>query len=154
MTRKLLKTGDRIRLKVPTMSGWRGLATVTEDMLHPDHPVIFLKDSGDPRRDLDRCCCARRHEVALLRDQTPRTDWVERIEAAVTTNPGTLLHRMLADGFDIEARDGTLYVSPAEQLTDGLRAEIIQHKPALLALLSEPKRIDWFADAGLRERMS
>ncbi len=77
--------------------------------------------------------------------------YLDRLHALEAAKAPTLLHRLLDDGFTLEATDGTLYVSPAEQITDGLGAEITQHKPALLALLSQPKRIDWFADVGLRE---
>jgi hypothetical protein len=43
---------------------------------------------------------------------------------------------MVSFGLSVEARDGTIYVSPAEQITDALRAKIRTHKPELLALLS------------------
>ncbi len=76
---------------------------------------------------------------------------LDRVHALESAKAPTLLHRLIDDGFTLEAADGTLYVSPAEQITDGLRADITRHKSALLALLSQPKRIDWFADVGLRE---
>lgn len=63
---KLLKKGDRIRLKVRTMGGWTGTATVTEDQLMPDHPVFFRKD-GDAENWLNDRCCAGRHEVSVIR---------------------------------------------------------------------------------------
>lgn len=71
-----------------------------------------------------------------------------------TMNAPTLLHRMLADGFDIEAREGLLYVSPADRISDELRADITRHRAALLRMMNDPHRIDWFADVGLRERQS
>lgn len=43
---------------------------------------------------------------------------------------------MVAFGLSVEARDGTLFVSPTEQITDALRTKIRAHKPELLALLT------------------
>ncbi|NCC28538.1 MAG: hypothetical protein EOM22_10435 [Gammaproteobacteria bacterium] len=45
---------------------------------------------------------------------------------------------MVSFGLSVEARDGTLYVSPTDQITDALRAKIREHKPELLRLLSRP----------------
>jgi len=63
---RLLKKGDRIRLKVRTIFGWKGTGTVTEDQLHADDNVYFRKDGGIGERN-----GARRHEVALMRNRTP-----------------------------------------------------------------------------------
>jgi hypothetical protein len=43
---------------------------------------------------------------------------------------------MVSFGLSVVARDGMLYVSPIEQITDALRAKIRANKPGLLALLS------------------
>ena len=61
----LLKQGDRIRLKVRTLSGWKGTGTVAVDQLHPEDGIQFIKDGdhGPPYSG------ARRHEVAKLRGQ-------------------------------------------------------------------------------------
>lgn len=67
---RLLRKGDRIRLKVPTIAGWRGKATVTLDQCKPDDLVVFAKDGDDPEDPMKNRCCACRHEVALLRNQT------------------------------------------------------------------------------------
>ncbi len=63
-----LKKGDRIRLKVRTISGWIGLATVTHDQHgwdRDDDLVNYIRD-GKPH---DINCFALRREVAKLRDQ-------------------------------------------------------------------------------------
>ena len=62
----LLKVGDRIRLKVPLMSGWKGCGTVREDQLHESHGVEFVKDGHEPG-NWDGHGSACRHEVAVLR---------------------------------------------------------------------------------------
>ena len=59
---KLLKKGDRIRLKVRTIGGWKGTGTVTEDQAYGSDTIWFRKDGG--RADN---CAAGRHEVALIR---------------------------------------------------------------------------------------
>jgi hypothetical protein len=64
---KLLKKGDRIRLKVRTIGGWKGTATVTEDQISPDVTVWFRKDGSDPDDWMADRCCACRHEVAVMR---------------------------------------------------------------------------------------
>lgn len=65
MRRRLLKAGDRIRLKVRTITGWRGTGTVIVDMVHPDGAVRFRRD--ETPADQWEHCVAGRHEVALLR---------------------------------------------------------------------------------------
>jgi len=72
---KVLRIGDRIRLKVPTLSGWTGTATVTEDMHGPENSVWFCKDGDDIGDPSARSCTACRHEVAVLRDQALPTPW-------------------------------------------------------------------------------
>ena len=77
MARRRLKTGDRIRLKVRTLGGWKGTGTVVCDMAHEDDVVLFAKD-GQERRDWLPCVAAR-HEVSLLRGHSlamPPTDRV------------------------------------------------------------------------------
>ena len=67
MSRRRLKTGDRIRLKVPTLCGWKGTGTVVVDMATDESAVRFTKDGQQPRHWLP--CVAARHEVALLRQR-------------------------------------------------------------------------------------
>ena len=69
MSRKRLKTGDRIRLKVPTMCGWKGTGTVVRDMTHDNDTVDFAKDGDDDWPPSVAC----RHEVALIRSQAKAT---------------------------------------------------------------------------------
>jgi len=59
---KLLKKGDRIRLKVRTIFGWKGIGTVIEDQLHENSAVRFKKDENGSNN-----CTACRHEVAKMR---------------------------------------------------------------------------------------
>ncbi len=49
-----------------------------------------------------------------------------------------LYREMVSFGLSVEARDGMLFVSPTEQITDALRAKIRITKHDLLALLSRP----------------
>ena len=68
---RLLQQGDRIRLKVRTLSGWKGTATVLRHDPHHDL-VEFLPDGDEWRAELARefdisGCYACRHEVALIR---------------------------------------------------------------------------------------
>lgn len=63
MTRKQLAEGQRIRMKVPLMSGWKGTGRV---LCHHDDSVAFVKD-GDPF-DWAHVCDALRSEVAAIRD--------------------------------------------------------------------------------------
>ena len=60
---------------------------------------------------------------------------------------------MVSFGLSVEARDGTLYVSPIEQITDALRAKIRANKPELLALLSgaEPPPLSPADNEAIRE---
>jgi hypothetical protein len=50
---------------------------------------------------------------------------------------------MVSFGLSVEARDGTLYVSPTDQITDALRAKIRANKPELLAMLRDQSRPSW-----------
>ena len=50
---KQLKAGDRITLKVRTISGWKGSGTVVS---HSGDHVVFVKD-GD--RTIEMCDCMR-----------------------------------------------------------------------------------------------
>lgn len=64
MTR-LLRKGDHIRLKVRTISGWKGEAIVVEDQLSvDDRSVTFRRLDSDPEMPPG---LAMRHEVALIR---------------------------------------------------------------------------------------
>jgi hypothetical protein len=60
---KKLKKGDRIRLKVRTISGWEGIGTITEDQ--EGDSISFRKDGGTEENNR-----AMRHEVTLLK-RTP-----------------------------------------------------------------------------------
>ena len=64
---KLLKKGDRIRLKVRTISGWKGLGTVSEDQM--DNIIAFFKDGEDHESSLLGHNYAMRHEVAVIRSK-------------------------------------------------------------------------------------
>lgn len=64
-----LRKGDRIRCKVRMFfSGWKGTATVIEDVAstRDDELVWFARDGRDP----DDRCVAIRSQVAKLRDQS------------------------------------------------------------------------------------
>lgn len=63
-----LKKGDRIRLKVRTVFGFKGTATVMEDQVgdEPDATIRFKKDGSTEEH-----CYACRHEVAKIRKPTP-----------------------------------------------------------------------------------
>jgi hypothetical protein len=65
--KRLLKKGDRIRVKVRLMSGWKGTATVTCDQYSREDTVQFIKDGDDPNDWPAGLCLACRHEVLLLR---------------------------------------------------------------------------------------
>ena len=64
-----LKSGDRVRLKVRSLFGWKGTGTVSEiigDGTDPNTSVEFLKDGSS---ELCTCC---RHELAKIRPEVPR----------------------------------------------------------------------------------
>lgn len=65
---KPLKKGDRIRLKVRTIFGWKGTATVVEDQRFDD-TVRFVKDGDSPDDFLATLCYACRHEVSKIRQK-------------------------------------------------------------------------------------
>ena len=44
MPKRLFRAGDRVRLLVPTESGWIGVGTVVRDQEPGDYIVDFLKD--------------------------------------------------------------------------------------------------------------
>lgn len=76
-----LKKGDKIRLKVRTAFGWKGLGIVTMDQC--GELVRFRKD-GDPDDGLHDDCYACRHEVAKLRlDRLTR----DRTRAGISASP-------------------------------------------------------------------
>ena len=60
--KRLLRAGDKIRLRVPLLSGYRGVGFVLETQAHPDDGVIFEIPGRPGRRD------ACRHEVGICRD--------------------------------------------------------------------------------------
>jgi len=60
-----MKKGTRIRLKVPTIGGWKGEAIVVEE--YPSGTVEFLK-KGDKLDEYGRSYCyACRHEVSVIK---------------------------------------------------------------------------------------
>ena len=66
---RALKAGDRVRLKVRSLFGWKGTGTVSEivgDGTDPDTPVEILKDGSS-----EHCTCCR-HELAKIRTEAPR----------------------------------------------------------------------------------
>jgi hypothetical protein len=64
---KRLKKGDRIRLKVMTLSGWKGFGTVIEDQSLFSESIRFRKDSTPPWTAEGAIGCgAMRHEVSRV----------------------------------------------------------------------------------------
>ena len=64
-----LKKGDRIRMKVPLMGGWKGCGTVSEDQISDskDAVVWFFKDGQDiTDRSLGRNAACR-HEISKIK---------------------------------------------------------------------------------------
>ena len=64
-----LKAGDRVRLKVRSLFGWKGAGTVTEiigDGTDPNTSVEILKDGSS-----EHCTCCR-HELAKILAEVPR----------------------------------------------------------------------------------
>ena len=64
-----LKAGDRVRLKVRSLFGWKGTGTVTAVIgggTDPDVSVEILKDGSS-----EHCTCCR-HELAKIRPEVPR----------------------------------------------------------------------------------
>jgi hypothetical protein len=59
---RLLRTGDRIQLKVPTIGGWKGEAVVTQGQCSLNDRMIYFRRDGSPDDG-----CAMRHEVRLIR---------------------------------------------------------------------------------------
>jgi hypothetical protein len=66
MALQKVKKGDRIRLKVRTLSGWKGIGIVTEDQVNDS--VWFRKEGLKPSWLNDSCACSR-HECALIREK-------------------------------------------------------------------------------------
>ena len=58
---RLLKVGDRIRLKVRALSGWKGLGTVTRDQI-PGSGLVSFRGDGHMDESV-----AGREEVAAMR---------------------------------------------------------------------------------------
>ena len=66
---RALKAGDRVRLKVRSLFGWKGTGTVSEiigDGTDPDTSVEILKDGSS-----EHCTCCR-HELTKIRAEVPR----------------------------------------------------------------------------------
>ena len=61
-----IKKGDRIRLKVQTVFGWKGYAYAKQDQLtdDPSEVIEFFRENKDPQTDH---CIACRFEVARCR---------------------------------------------------------------------------------------
>ena len=66
--RKPLKAGTRIRLKVPDLGGWKGTGTVIYVSGDDDYAIVEFRPDGTDEYGMGIAC---RHEVAVLRDQTP-----------------------------------------------------------------------------------
>lgn len=62
MKRKLFKKGEKLRLKVPLLSGYKGIGTVTEDQDSQDDNVCFERDDIPGSK-----CRARPYEVSCYR---------------------------------------------------------------------------------------
>ena len=63
-----LKVGTRVRAKVPTIFGWKGTGTVVAGTTFDT--VCVVKDGYD-LEDRSGECLFCRHELAIMRDQTP-----------------------------------------------------------------------------------
>jgi|1_EtaG_2_1085319.scaffolds.fasta_scaffold79846_2 hypothetical protein len=80
--RRLLKVGDLIRLKVHTISGWKGIGVICEDQVSSyDGPYFIRRDSsvwmdGDCYIAPSMACP---HEVALMRDQGTVEEQADRV---------------------------------------------------------------------------
>ena len=64
-----LKAGDRVRLKVRSLFGWKGTGTVSEiigDGTDPNTSVEILKDGSS-----EHCTCCR-HELVKIHPEVPR----------------------------------------------------------------------------------
>lgn len=57
-----LRAGDKIQLRAPLLSGYRGIGFVLETQAHPDDGVVFHIPGCEKRRD------AARNEVYVCRD--------------------------------------------------------------------------------------
>lgn len=68
-------------------------------------------------------------------------------------NTHDILAQLTADGIRLEVDGGTLSAGPRGALTDEHRRLIRQHKPELMALLSEPRRL-WLVTLPGGERLS
>ena len=68
MNRKLLKKGDRIRLKVRTIGGWKGTATVTADEQLGSDLVQFRKDGDDESNWANNLNFCGREECTKVRE--------------------------------------------------------------------------------------
>ncbi len=69
MPAPLIRKGDRLRLKVRLVDGWKGYATALRDQLdqNPDAVIDFRRE-GLPADQYD-LCCALRSQVVLCRQQ-------------------------------------------------------------------------------------
>jgi hypothetical protein len=73
MPAPLIRKGDRIRLKVCCIDGWKGYGYALNDELdrNPDAVIDFRRE-GIPD-DQDDCCIALRSQVVLCRQQEGRS---------------------------------------------------------------------------------
>ena len=60
--KRVLRAGDKIQLRVPMLSGCKGIGFVLETQQHPDDGVVFHIPGCEKRRD------AARNEVYVCRD--------------------------------------------------------------------------------------
>lgn len=66
---KHLEEGQRIKVNIRMMSGWKGYGTVVID---EGNFVWFVKEGRDPRERLEWCYC-RRDEVTVCRPPKPKS---------------------------------------------------------------------------------
>lgn len=67
MSRRLLRKGDRIRLKHRTMFGWKGIGIVTENQMENADVVWFAKEGENPEDCMYGRNVACSYEVILIR---------------------------------------------------------------------------------------
>jgi hypothetical protein len=66
---KQLQKGDRVRVNVPLLSGWKGKATVISHY-PPSNIVEILKDGDEVNEYGNSYCYVCRHELSVMRKLT------------------------------------------------------------------------------------
>ena len=79
-----LKKGDHVRLKIRTISGWKGTGIVLHDQYSnsPESIIKFRPDDADPN-DEWRNCHALRRELSKIRTQGHETQADPHLKAGV-----------------------------------------------------------------------